>query len=562
MFKRIVVGILSVVLAGGMLTGCTFFSHNYERDYQQVVAVVKPYEIQNEVKTADGTEKKTYTTTEHKIYKRDVVDYMSNNQSDLTQQYSSMEDIVKHVVKLLVNTEIIASEVDAKIDAGLIEWGQKEINSVNMTVYTVIDKTLVSLKNDILDGRDEPKIDTDLEAASATPTYTIKPDETFDEASGVTPEVWKPSASQYPGLFGDGDERSLDRQALRAFIALLKSKVKNDFRVTAEDKELFKKDDEEIQKVTDERGLSYVYEMLGDTHYVDYVSKKNVTRSVKLSAFQNYLSTSVTVGEAEVLANYNKTLNAQKDAFNSNVALFDTAMSGSDTVLYYPNSNYFYVKHILLPFSDEQKADYETYKKTATDDDAKAYRDMMAENIVCYPHINGEDDKTRPMTVDEVMNVVKAKMKQYENDIARADVAFDDLIYDYNTDPGAFNNNKGYVVKDADSGNNYMEEFTDGARKLKKEYKPGQILPEKVITDYGVHIMYYASNCEAGERALNAYTTPGEVTTYYKTVSDDLLKVKRNAVYSAWEKNVLDANYNDEKKVTIYEDRYSDLWNK
>ena len=45
---------------------------------------------------------------------------------------------------------------------------------------------------------------------------------------------------------------------------------------------------------------------------------------------------------------------------------------------------------------------------------------------------------------------------QDEDDTRLANLAFDDLIYKYNTDPGAFDNNKGYVVKNSKDGNSYL----------------------------------------------------------------------------------------------------------
>ena len=54
MFKRIVIGILTFVLAALGLCGCTFFTHDTERDLQQKVAYVKPYTITNSVMEGEG----------------------------------------------------------------------------------------------------------------------------------------------------------------------------------------------------------------------------------------------------------------------------------------------------------------------------------------------------------------------------------------------------------------------------------------------------------------------------------------------------------------------------
>ncbi|MCH5162185.1 MAG: hypothetical protein J1G38_01695 [Clostridiales bacterium] len=562
MFKRFIIGILSIVMAAAVLTGCTFFDHNYDRDYRQVVAVVKSYEIENLVGVdEDGNNiTSTYKTAKRTIYKRDLVEYINSNQTSLSQQYNTAKSLVNHAIEMLIDTELVINEVDALIDAGLIEWGQAQENTVKQRIYGVIDGSIISIQNELLESRNKPTIDTDLDALNEETTYPVKPAEKVDDDDDeVEPEPWKPDLSSYPGLFGDSDERSLGRQAMREFISLLKNRVKDDFRLTKEDKAKFKEDDKKIDEIIDTQGISYVYGMIGDTHYMYYISGKNIERSVKINEMQTYLTDAIEVEENEVVDRYQKLLNGQKSTYDADVSLFESAMSGgSTTILYYPNPDYFYVKHILLPFSDEQKAAFDQYKENATDEQIEAYRARMVDNIVCYPHVAGEDDKLHPMTVNEVLNEIKATMLPLESNVMLADAAFDDLIYKYNTDPGAFGNNKGYVVKNSESGNNYMQEFTDGALYMRKELEVGQVYYEPVITDYGVHIMYFASTTKTGEVGLNDYTTPGKLETYYDIIEDSIHSTKAQVRYSAWERTVLTTNY--KKQSVRYEDRYSDLW--
>jgi len=571
MFKRIIIGILSAVMAATLLCGCTFISHNTERDYRQVAAYIEAYDIENVVRVPDGsaddesetTVKKTYRTAAKTIYKRDLVEYVNNNYSTLSQSYSDAASLIKHAMEMLVDTELIINEVDALIDAGAIKWGLTQTNSVKKQIYSAIDSSLISIKNEILERRDQPTISTDSGSVDTDTTYPVKPEETDDDYEREDTEVWEPSISVYPGLSGDSDARSLDREAMRRFIGLLEDRVADDFRVTAEDREKFDEDIENINNVIDTRGIEYVYPMIGQTHLIYYITGKNIERSVKIGSLQSYLTDSVTVSTDEVVSSYNALLNEQRSLYTADVSAYDTAMSGSDTVLYHPNNNYFYVKHILLPFSDAQKNSLTEYKERAnvTEDDIKAFRARLADNIVCYPHVAGEDDKSRPMTVDAVMNEIKATMKPLESNVKRADVAFDDLIYLYNTDPGAFGNNKGYVVKyklnDGES-ETYMQEFADAARYMRDNLEVGSVYYEKVITDYGVHIMYLASATPTGEVSLYDYTTPGELETYYDLLAEPIRTSRESAAYNTWEAEKLRYNYN--RHATVYEKRYSDLW--
>ena len=592
MFKRIVIGIISAVLAASMLCGCTFFSHDNERDLRQVIATVESYEIENSVRVektdADGnvekdengdivyeTSRKTFTTEKKDIYKRDLVEYVNNNYSNLASSYGQDAKTIYNVgASMLINIELVINEVDALIDAGKISWGVTEKNVVKKRIYSVIDSTLISIKNEILADRDQSQIVTTGDSdVNTNTTYPVKPEEDAEDVEDT--EEWEPDLARYPAMFGDLDKLSLEREAMKRFIALLKNRVKDDFRVTEEDQAKFDEDIKKIDEIIDKDGISYVYPMIGQTHLMYYISGESLEQSQKISLLQEYLTESVSVDDARVLESYEALRNSQRSAFSdpdSGIAAFDTAMSQGNTVLYYPNTNYFYVKHILLPFSDAQKAELTAYQNrlNVTKADIEAFRDRLVNNIVCYPHVAGENDLSSPMTVDQVVADIKATMFPLENNARLAERAFDDLIYKYNTDTGAFGNTKGYVVKyELDEGERetYMQEFADAARDMRKTLKVGQVYQEekggkveykKVVTDYGVHIMYFASTTQAGEVSLYSYTTPGEVETYFDVLKAPIVSALEDVAYTNWENNILSYNYS--KHSTIYSDRMSNLW--
>ena len=587
MFKKIFLVILSAALAVTTLCGCSFFTHDTERDLQQVVATVSSYEITKTVVVDDGededgfaqthTEQITHTTKPVNIYKYDLVQYINNNASNLSYQFGSdYEGLYKYGVRMLTNVELIINDVDALIKAGEIKWYEgtydeatvkdddyTQYNTVKKKIYGVIDSTLLNLKNEMLENRNQPTVSTSGDSDISTDTtYPVKPEEENDE-DVVETEEWEPSYARYPGVWGDDDNQSLEKEAMRRFIQILENRVKEDFRVTKEDKEKFKEDRKAIEEITDTKGIAYVYPMIGQTHLMYYVSGRQLERTEKITALQNYLTKNVEVSDAEVMNAYRALLNEQSSTYVDNVSAFDSAMSGNSTVVYYPNDNYFYVKHILLPFSDEQKAQLTAYQNrvNVTKEQIETFRAQLAEAIVAYPHVAGEDDKTRPMTVAQIMNEIKAKMYPLAVNTREADLAFDDLIYLYNTDPGAFGNNKGYVVKyklDAGESETYMQEFADAARYMRENLSVGEVYYEPVITDYGVHIMYFASVTKPGVVNINDYTTPGQVQTYYDILKEPIETARNNAAYNKWQSEVLMYNYNAHTK--IHESTFSDLW--
>ncbi len=583
--KRVITGILSTVLAGTMLSGCTFFEHDTERDYKQVAAHIESYVIETPVKVDDGLdengyplshiETKKFTTEAVDIYKYDIIQYVNNNSSTLSESFSGdPEGMFRYTVEMLVDIELVENAVDALIDAGEIKWNYSideqgnvvtdytETNAINRQIYSVIDNSLINLKNDILDERDKPQITTEGDSEVSTDTtYPVKPDEETDEDVRES-EKWEPSLSRYPAMSGSAESRSLDREAMRRFINLLQDRVADDFRVTEEDKRLFEEDKKHIDEIINEKGIEYVYPELGDTHWIYYITGKSVERSQKISSLQKYLNDAGVVNASDVNKRYTSLLNEQTSTYTADSAAFDTDLSGgTTTILYYPNNNNFYVKHILLPFSDEQKEWLTAYGETHDEDAKKAYRKRLADSIVCYPHLYGEDDKTRPMTVSDVMDRVRSTMLPLASDVSAASVAFDDLIYLYNTDPGAFGNAKGYAVKyklgDGES-ETYMQEFADAARYMYDNLLPGEVYYEPVITDYGVHIMYFASTTKPGAVALYDYTTPAKTETYYDVLEAEIKKTRESEAYKKWENEVLTYNFN--KHVKLYEDRYKDLW--
>ncbi len=603
MFKRIVTGILTFALAAFALCGCSFFTHDYERDMQQEIATVKSYEIVNtvlvETEGENGENKVeakdyTYTTKKKTVYKQDLIDYVNSNASSLAQNFQGdPKGLYNYAVRMLVSVELVTNEVDALIESDKVEWGIKEQNTIKQNLYSIIDNTLLSLKNTILDERDQEQIVTDGSSSDSenSTTFPVKPDPTDDaddDDDGKTdPEPWNPSRVKWPGINGTDDERSLDREAMRRFLALIESRVKDDFRLDKPERKWLKtkinNELKAIDNLIDTQGIEYVYPVIADYKYpmsesdgefgyiMYYLSGESLERSQKISAMQTELSEGVDVSYGEVVDLYRATVAEQQKLYDADIAAYNTAINGSSTtVLYHPTVNYFYVKHILLPFSDEQTAaltefknrpDIKNLQEDEKNDRIEAFRADLVDAIVCYPHKDGENDLSKPMSVDEVMMHVRSVMLPKESSVKAANDAFNDLIYLYNTDPGAFGNDKGYIVKyklDEGEEESYMQEFADASRYMFDNLEVGQVYYEKVVTDYGVHIMYFASEIKKGAVDLNATTSPSGTETYYDLLEQPIKSNRESAAYNTWENNILSYNYNKYSK--IYTENFSDLW--
>ncbi len=585
MLKKIIGVILTLTLGFTVLAGCNLFEQNTRKNYMQVVATIDPVEETQKV----GGKDIAFKSDKKDIYKYELISYFNQNAQNLIEnQNMTVEAAVNACMENLITQELIFVEADRMIAFKEIEWRDGEIevlgengeletvtdytdyNRIKELVYDAIDSSLTTIRNEILSERGDDLPTVEDATVDSETTYPVREEkeEESDETVRET-EPFEPDRARFPGFYGDSDTKALGREMMRRFIELLRQNTKseNNYSVTADDEKKFREDDEKIDKIINDRGIEYVYGTIFDTHYIDVLLTRNAERQVKLERIQNYISGRVNVSPKEVQDSYNAKVESQKLLYADESSFSSAIKGGEEDILYFPNSRYFYVKHILLPFSDEQKASLTAYQNAGTHSDAeiKAYRDGLVAEIKAYPHLNGEDDMSRPMTVEQIWTQVRAAMKAAEADPYVAERLFDDFIYLYNTDPGAFTSEKGYVLEsellDGES-ETYMKEFAAGGRKLKNDpkYRPGMILDEYVVTDYGVHIMYYVQDTVAGAtKDPSDWQTPARYKTYYDAIEESIKTSKENNEFQKWSDNRITYYKNIKPIYTIYAKRFKDL---
>lgn len=553
--NKIIGMILCVLLCGSMFAGCALVEHNDKKDAQQVVAVIDPIE-------EAGSAKKV-------IYKSELISTMNSYAQSYMQNYGlTLKETTERLLDEMVTRELLLIEAQRLLNEGLIEWTQKDSNDKMRSVYSSIDSRIESLRQEILTERDEGSTSSDdTNNNSTSTTYPTPPaEEQEDDEQEEETEVWAPAPQDYPCLYGTESQKSLDREAVRRFVSLLRDIVDGDVRATAEDKAKFKEDDKTIDTAVRTKGWEGVYPILGNTHYLEYIVGTSAEQSILITKLQDYITDSVQVTQQEVTDAYNSQLAYQKAAYRNDASAYQTAVSGgSTTMLYYLDTSYFFVKHILLPFSDEQTAALTAYKAqpNVSKNDIKEYRDRLVNDIVVYPHKDGENDESNPMTVQGVMDEIYGAMYALEREPKQAERKFDEFTYKYNTDPGAFGQGKSYAVKRGDDTGHsgYMEEFYDGAMELATDYAEGQMLPHYVVTDYGVHLMYFSQNIKGDtERGLYEDLTPAGYSTVYKTLESTIKTAKENNAFTAWQNERITYYRENAGVVHTYPKRYKSLY--
>jgi hypothetical protein len=571
-----------------VLSGCNLFVRDNEKYLTQVVARIKPV---TETK-GEGENRITFTTEDKKIYKYQLIDQLNANAQSMMQEGMTIDKVIDELLNQLFMRELVLNDADRLIAFGEMEWNGGEhvwnelnpdtnayekktvtdytdTNRVKELIYDALDSTLSTIRDEIHGEYDEDLPELTLAEEADKTTYPLMPSDDAADADAPAErqtEVFAPDRARWPGVYGSEEQKSLERESMRRLVAMLKERCTDNYTASKSDKEKFKEAEKQINDVINAQGIEYVYPMLADTYYVEFLLGKNALQQVKFDKIQAHITARADdVDDAEVLESYNNLVNGQTQTFNIDTAAYATAVKDSaTTVLYHPIKKYFYVKHVLLPFDDAQKArlDAEKTKGTRTPEQIEDFRAALVNEIVVYPHVNGEDDKTAPTTVDAVFAEIKNGVAAAGASLKAAERKFEEYIYKYNTDPGMFDSAKGYVVEDAlgeGESETYMVEFAEAARDLNKNYRPGDVLPYGAVTDYGVHIMYFASRVTPGKIALYDYESNAEHKTYGDIIRANIKTKKEETEFTTWRDTRINYYTNVKKVYETVPKAYKDL---
>jgi len=473
--------------------------------------------------------------------------------------------------------ELLLIEADIRLESGEIAWTMSDIEAVKHSVYANIDTDLFSIYNQILGERDEPLM-KNPETSDISTTYPlfendygVQEDEEIEYYTGTLGQYhdewyldtdWyiedsSKYANKYPGYHGSINEKSLGREAMKRLITVYVANGEALLNLTDAEEKAIKEDIKKIEEIEKEQGVEYVYPMLGRTTLIKKLYGEGFIKEKKVEMLEKMITDGITASKEEVTQKYNNKLDAQKLLYDSNISKYHEAITGDEEplVLYNPEDHYVYVKHILLPFTEEKQTELRDLEGFVSDEKYQRALQEAVSQTVAYPHIDGEDDTNRPMTVEQVYNEVRAALAPLASSPYAAERKMNELIYKYNTDPGIFANDLGYAVKyklDEGEEETYMVAFAEGAREFRdKNYKVGQLLDHYVITSYGVHIMYYAGNTEQKVKGIDDYQTAGQYKKIYDLLEEEVITDKSQSVFNTWQDTRIYYYENTAKKVDI-----------
>ena len=288
---------------------------------------------------------------------------------------------------------------------------------------------------------------------------------------------------------------------------------------------------------------------LNENGYSQEQLLKELTDSAIKDRLRENVTSAVTVTEDDVKAAYDQKVADDETNYASDSAYTSARSSGTE-ILWNPEG-YRAVKHVLIKFTDDQSTRYSELSSMISDLNAELEALDNPETTEAPADETAETETETPRTREEIETDLAAAQADldalYEElmpkaqevvDKFNAGTSFDDLIDEYNEDPGMQNEptkTEGYAVS-AES-TSWDPAFRDGAMSI--ESVGG--ISEPVCGSYGVHILYYLSDIPAGAVAYE---------DVHDQVEADALNDAKDSAYETAVEQWL-----DEAAVTYHYDR-------
>lgn len=487
-----IVALLLVACMAFMFAGCDLFSKNSSAYYNQIVISVN---------YGDGSK--------IEINRRDFLTAYNNYGQNLISQYGYTEEKAQEAtVDALVNRKILlkeAKKVAKTAEGSSVELTDLDKKDLRYQTYESLLSNARDYEDDIRDSwgetkEEEMKKDTSSDTTVYTP-YEKKARPVYDkETKQYRIELIKDDTTKRPSkIFNSLDEiytafvnetknNSEDkyaREEYRRYVASLQASQKV-LQTNYTEEELVKNE------------IKRIYENLEDNEYI--------------TKYQDYKQENggySTITVAQVLDKYKSMISVSKFKYENDLDSFNSDMlEKRENVNYFVNDDYFYVAHILIKFSDEQQAEYDSLENLSNkgQGDIISAEQYEQQKSALYSNIKASvrDAETGEITATDTV-LAKDVLKEVQVALSNAttketkDEAFRKLMYKYNEDGGIMNATYPYVIGENDS--KMVENFTDASRELNDAGTYGAI-SGLVESEYGLHIIYYMGKCE------NPYTIP------------------------------------------------------
>jgi len=566
MNKKIALLISCILCFTIALSGCNLFTLDSLPYLNQTVATIEYPASNGETKTL-------------RIIKKDLIQSYNNYKSTLEQSGYTGEQAYDQLIQLLINKEVMLEETRRLIETDEIEITNKSLNKLWNDTFKAMINNLAEIENEVIESwklhvpseleeetEDEKNLYSPFKKQAEIVKITGETDFEWkirtlsDEENGEGDETLsyiggKETDSIYDAVNSKIGDSKILKEAFNRYVKLLKAN---------EAGQKLSEDAESVFKREIERVYNNVKNNLYLNLYSKYFEVKNGYSIISVEQVLSYLS-------AHMLANYAQ-YSIDFDAYENDI------LSARENSWYVMDDNYFYVSHILVSFSDEQKdaiewwkTEYESGAGRISFKDYEEAKNQIAGKAVVQEY--GEDTTWNP---EELRNNLLFDLDG-KTDEQKVEI-FKDYMYKYSGDNGNKNVNYEYIVGTENS--KMVDAYTDAARKLynNRQGKFGDV-SETVVTEYGVHILFYvapvtnpftirnpntfnlvSANLQELENNINTITTFKLSPFYERTLFDFIYEKMATDNFSKFE-NLNLSTLKKDLSIKIYDKNYSDLWN-
>lgn len=254
----------------------------------------------------------------------------------------------------------------------------------------------------------------------------------------------------------------------------------------------------------------------------------------------------IEVSDEDVQAEYQSYVDRDRESYETDIESYEmyTAYYGNADIYYIPDG-YRLVKHILLETPEDVSAELMDLQADITD--AKTELDAFIEELYALENVD-EEAEVQPREEAEIQKDIDAAQaaydelnRQYEekeasilpslapiideiNEKLVGGATFDEMIAEYNTDPGMASTPDGYQVHKESIM--WEPTFRDAAMALENI---GDI-SEPVLTEFGVHIIQYAGDVQGGPVVM----TEEQEEALRETLLTSLQDAEYQKLFAVW----------------------------
>ncbi len=498
--KKILLTVCAMFLSVFMFAGCNLVEINKYKYYSQKVATVG-------VKDGYGAEydayKKTYT-------KKDLLNaYYNYAYSYVSQGQIDAETGVNYAMSNMINSDILYTYIKTNYFDNPnydVEFTDADKNDAKLEAFDSMQDSIYELEEEIfeewgMEYLSEDELD-DEEVESLRASY--------DEYSSQLEYI-----EEYDKIvLKDGASRTHDKRvAPEHFVQLVRDEEVS--------KEAYTRYIKQLQDNAKAEGVS-----TDETTVLHNEEKRLIdlyTRSKYMEIFEDWYNKyynftfDSSIGKYvlnedildDVVRTFKQEYTTQEAEYKDDMDAYHEAMAGDDIsgMYYHHSGEYVYVSHILLKFSDSQTAQIEELDKKlekgliSESRYNELVKDIANRTVVTY-EMNGETYTSNAVNVyNRIANYVNRGA-----DATEKAKLFNDMIYVYNDDEGIMNSDFAYVVNiDENVEDKMVKPFADKAREM---YHTGSVgdMSDMVITDYGVHILFYSGDVKSVVNDINTLT--------------------------------------------------------